>query len=179
MVASDYGIAVQLAYLKQLIHGYNARELRARRVHLIWQVRDIGESLNSIISVKKKHLTTRDVTLAAQPLLNSALNEDTLDDGWVCIMIFIKFQVSNSGAQILAISIYCESINIHNKSFGKRANVYRGKAPLRDIFQAELGEQTEIPVKNLDWETETLVEEKKVESGEPIKRDGKMLVTGK
>jgi hypothetical protein len=24
-----------------------------------------------------------DVTIAAQPLLNSALNEDTLDNGWV------------------------------------------------------------------------------------------------
>jgi len=43
MVASDFGVAAHLPYLKQLIHGYNAREVRARRIHLVWQVRDIGE----------------------------------------------------------------------------------------------------------------------------------------
>ena len=44
IVASGLGIAAHLPYLKQLIHGYNAREVRARRVHLAWQVRDIGKS---------------------------------------------------------------------------------------------------------------------------------------
>ena len=43
-VASGFGIAAHLPYLKQLIHGYNAREVRARRIHLVWQVRDIGKS---------------------------------------------------------------------------------------------------------------------------------------
>jgi len=99
MVASGFGIAAHLPYLKQLIHGYNAREVRARRIHLVWQVWDI------------------DVTIAAQPLLNGALNEDMLDDGW-----------------ILAISIYCKSSDIDEKSFGKRAKVYPGKALLREIL---------------------------------------------
>lgn len=44
MVASDFGIAAQLPYLKQLIRGYNERRLHARRVHLVWQVRDISET---------------------------------------------------------------------------------------------------------------------------------------
>jgi NAD(P)H-flavin reductase len=44
MVASGFGIAAQLPYLKQLIRGYNARQLRARRVHLVWQVKDISKS---------------------------------------------------------------------------------------------------------------------------------------
>ena len=44
MVASDFGIAAHLPYLKQLIHGYNARKVRARRIHLVWQLSDIGES---------------------------------------------------------------------------------------------------------------------------------------
>ena len=35
MVASDFGIAAHLLYLKQLIYGHNAREVRARRIHLI------------------------------------------------------------------------------------------------------------------------------------------------
>jgi NAD(P)H-flavin reductase len=43
MVASGFGIAAHLPYLKQLIHGYNAREIRARRIHLVWQVQTIGE----------------------------------------------------------------------------------------------------------------------------------------
>jgi hypothetical protein len=33
-----------------------------------------------------KELTKLDVTIAAQTLLNGALDEDTLDDGWVSVM---------------------------------------------------------------------------------------------
>ncbi|TGO56040.1 hypothetical protein BCON_0083g00330 [Botryotinia convoluta] len=122
MVASDFGIAAQLPYLKQLIHGYNTRKLRAKRIHLVWQVRDI------------------DVTIAMQPLLNGALSEDTLDDGW-----------------ILDISIYCESTDI-KKSFGKRANVYPGKVSLQDIIQAETLERkmTRISANKMDWNAEAL-----------------------
>ncbi|KAF1948548.1 hypothetical protein CC80DRAFT_431361 [Byssothecium circinans] len=138
MVASGFGIAAHLPYLKQLIHGYNARQVCARRIHLVWQVRDI------------------DVTIAAQPLLNDALNDDTLDDGW-----------------ILAISIYCESSNIRGKSFGKRAKVYPGKAPLRDILQAEVrGDLIEKKLADQFSTNNTLAEE-----GGPIGRDGKLLVT--
>jgi NAD(P)H-flavin reductase len=54
MVASGFGIAAQLPYLKRLIHGYNARKLRARRVHLVWQVRNIGKLLTGIIFIKTK-----------------------------------------------------------------------------------------------------------------------------
>ncbi|KAF1974405.1 hypothetical protein BU23DRAFT_579832 [Bimuria novae-zelandiae CBS 107.79] len=133
MVASGFGIAAHLPYLKQLIHGYNAREVRARRIYLVWQVRDI------------------DVTIAAQSLLNDVLDEDTLDDGW-----------------ILAISIYCESSNIRSKSFGRRAKVYPGKAPLRDIVQAEVrGDHIE----------RKLAGNVHPEPGQPAQRDGKLLIT--
>jgi hypothetical protein len=44
IVASGFGIVAHLPYLKQLIHGYNAREVRAHRIHLVWQVQDIGKS---------------------------------------------------------------------------------------------------------------------------------------
>ncbi|KAG0644964.1 hypothetical protein D0Z07_9345 [Hyphodiscus hymeniophilus] len=143
MIASGFGIAAHLPYLKQLIHGYNAREVRARRIHLVWQVRDIS------------------VILAAQSLLNGALNEDTLDDGW-----------------ILAISIYCESSDIGDKSFGKRANVRPGKAPLREILQAEVaGKHIEKKlVDNIDWDTKRLVEGE-LESGGQARRAGQLLVT--
>ena len=83
MIAKDFGIAAQLPYLKRLIHGYNTRQLRARRVHLVWQVRDISKSLKHISFITTKNLTRPDVAIAAQTLLNGALDEDTLDDGWV------------------------------------------------------------------------------------------------
>lgn len=37
MIASGYGIASQLPYLKQLLYGYNACKTRNRRIHLVWQ----------------------------------------------------------------------------------------------------------------------------------------------
>ena len=88
--------------------------------------------------------------------------------------------LTNNGEQILAISIYCESSDIGNKSFGKRANVYPGTAPLGDIVQAEVaGEHIEKkPVDNIDWNTKTLVEGE-IESGRQTGRDGQLLVTGK
>ena len=45
MIASGFGIAAQLPYLKRLIHGHNAREVRARQILLVWEIRNIGKSL--------------------------------------------------------------------------------------------------------------------------------------
>jgi hypothetical protein len=42
----------------------------------------------------KTDLTEPDVIIAAQPLLNGALNEDTLDDGWVRTAKAVFFLVS-------------------------------------------------------------------------------------
>jgi NAD(P)H-flavin reductase len=42
MVASGFGITAFLPYLKKLIHDYNAREGRARRIHVVWQITDRG-----------------------------------------------------------------------------------------------------------------------------------------
>jgi predicted ferric reductase len=42
MVASGFGIAAQLSYLRQLIYGYNACKTRTRRVHLVWQLETLG-----------------------------------------------------------------------------------------------------------------------------------------
>jgi NAD(P)H-flavin reductase len=35
IVASSFGIIAHLPYLKQLIHGYNTREVRTRRIYLV------------------------------------------------------------------------------------------------------------------------------------------------
>ncbi|OAL42592.1 hypothetical protein IQ07DRAFT_525845 [Pyrenochaeta sp. DS3sAY3a] len=74
MVASGFGIAGQLPYLKKLIYGYNTCTTRTRRVHLVWQ-------LETII----------DIGIAAQSYLNDALTDDLLDDGNILgISIYIK-----------------------------------------------------------------------------------------
>ena len=43
MVADGVGIAAQLPYLQKLIHGYHTRQGFTRRIHLIWQISDIGK----------------------------------------------------------------------------------------------------------------------------------------
>jgi predicted ferric reductase len=43
MVASGFGIAAQLPYLKKLMHEYNNRKARTRRVHLVWKLRNLGK----------------------------------------------------------------------------------------------------------------------------------------
>lgn len=44
MVASGFGIAAHLPHLKKLIYGYNARAVRARRIHLVWQIKNKGRT---------------------------------------------------------------------------------------------------------------------------------------
>jgi hypothetical protein len=38
-----FGIAAHLPYLKRLIYSYKAHLIRARRIYLVWQIRDRGE----------------------------------------------------------------------------------------------------------------------------------------
>ncbi|KAK1994156.1 hypothetical protein LX36DRAFT_727987, partial [Colletotrichum falcatum] len=45
MVASGYGIAAQLPYLKKLIYEFNSRKARTRRIHLVWKLHTIGKTL--------------------------------------------------------------------------------------------------------------------------------------
>lgn len=43
LVASGLGIATQLPYLRHLIRGYNDFQVRIRRIHLVWQLDNLGE----------------------------------------------------------------------------------------------------------------------------------------
>jgi predicted ferric reductase len=47
MVASGFGIAALLPYLKKLIYSYNNRVGRARRIHVIWQISSRGRLIIS------------------------------------------------------------------------------------------------------------------------------------
>ncbi|OJD10435.1 hypothetical protein AJ78_08552 [Emergomyces pasteurianus Ep9510] len=106
-IASGFGIAGVLFYLKQLLHGYNTSTSSIRRVHLVWQV----ETLN--------------IAIAAQPLLNSLLVDDVLDNGY-----------------ILEMSFYMESSTKveDEKPFGKhkRAMLYHNQPNYREIISSEV-----------------------------------------
>ncbi|KAJ3494077.1 hypothetical protein NLG97_g4307 [Lecanicillium saksenae] len=102
MVASGYGIAAQLPYLKQLLHNYNRRSVRSRRIHLVWE------------------LKTLDLANAIEILLNNALDEDTLDNGY-----------------ILQISVYVEQVQIGQR-ISRRAEVIKGLPDWHSIIEEEV-----------------------------------------
>jgi NAD(P)H-flavin reductase len=54
MVASDWGIAAHLPYLKQLVNGYKKRQVRAHRVLLVWQITNYSKIyyINAFIELK-------------------------------------------------------------------------------------------------------------------------------
>ncbi|KAJ2982467.1 hypothetical protein NQ176_g1365 [Zarea fungicola] len=106
MLATEFGIAAHLSYLKQLMHDQRNRTTPVRRIHLVWQMK------------------TRDVGIAAQKLLNKALNEDKLN-----------------GQDSLRVSMYVTEENIEDLPFGDRAMAHHGPIPLADIVSSELRER--------------------------------------
>ena len=49
LVATGFGIAAQLSYVRELIQEYNRGRVRTRRVHLVWQLEDWGEYRASVL----------------------------------------------------------------------------------------------------------------------------------
>jgi len=45
MIASGFGVAAQLPHVKELLDGYRACEVVTRRVHLVWQLKEQGQSV--------------------------------------------------------------------------------------------------------------------------------------
>lgn len=43
-VASGFGIAGVIPYLRQLLYGYNTSTSQVRRVHFVWQVATLGKN---------------------------------------------------------------------------------------------------------------------------------------
>ncbi|KAI1955084.1 hypothetical protein LOZ58_006869 [Ophidiomyces ophidiicola] len=68
LVASGPGIIAVIPHVKQLIHGYNTKSSRTRRVHFVWQLRNL------------------DIAVAMQQWLNDLLAEDVLGDGYILTM---------------------------------------------------------------------------------------------
>ncbi|BDD54401.1 hypothetical protein MAP00_000021 [Monascus purpureus] len=73
LIASGFGIAAVIPYLKKMIYGYNTCTSQIRRLHLVWQVESI------------------DMTNAAQGLLNDLLDDDIIDDGYILnVSIYVR-----------------------------------------------------------------------------------------
>ena len=43
LVASGLGIAAVIPYIKKIIYSYNTCISQIRRIHLVWQIRSLGE----------------------------------------------------------------------------------------------------------------------------------------
>ncbi|KAJ5646729.1 hypothetical protein N7490_003101 [Penicillium lividum] len=114
-IATDFGIAGVISYLKKLLYGYNTSTSHVRRVHFVWQVQ------------------TLDIAVAAQPLLNSLLSDDVLDDGYP--------HSSDQLRKILEMSFYVASNEMieHGKPFGqhRRATVFNGTPDYEKIIAQE------------------------------------------
>ncbi|KAJ5215341.1 uncharacterized protein N7498_001748 [Penicillium cinerascens] len=73
-VATDFGIAGVISYLKKLVYGYNTSTSYVRRVHFVWQVQSL------------------DIAVAAQSFLNDLLSDDVLDNGYILeISFYVNF----------------------------------------------------------------------------------------
>ncbi|KAJ5976642.1 hypothetical protein N7481_010349 [Penicillium waksmanii] len=73
LIASGFGIAATIPYLKKMIHGYNTCTLHVRRLHLVWQIESI------------------EMVSAAEDLLNPLLEDDIIDKGYILsISIYVE-----------------------------------------------------------------------------------------
>jgi hypothetical protein len=64
-----------------------------------------------------------------EPLLNAALTDDTLDEGYVGILSHSRKTQCTKGKQILSISIYVASGTKRRVPLGQRVEIYYGSAP--------------------------------------------------
>lgn len=79
-IATNFGIAGVISYLKKLVYGYNTSTSYVRRVHLVWQVQSLGEksSLGKLALINFV-----EIARASESLLNDLLADDLLENGYV------------------------------------------------------------------------------------------------
>jgi hypothetical protein len=62
-VASGFGVAAVIPYLKQLMYGYNAKTSRTRRVHFVWQLHTLGNTVSLFVLSRGALLTGLQILL--------------------------------------------------------------------------------------------------------------------
>ncbi|KJZ69509.1 hypothetical protein HIM_11106 [Hirsutella minnesotensis 3608] len=65
LIASGFGIAAQLPFVKKLIYDHHNRRTLVRRIHLVWQIDNL------------------DIGIAAQQLLNDTLADNSVDRDYI------------------------------------------------------------------------------------------------
>lgn len=55
MIASGFGIAAHLPYIKELLDGSQACQIVTRRIHLVWQLREQGKYASTACGMGPKH----------------------------------------------------------------------------------------------------------------------------
>lgn len=140
LLATGFGIAAHLPYLKKLIYDQKSEATSVRRIHLVWQIERRGTQSRTNIMCPLTFVSFLDVGIAAQKLLNEVLNEDLLEGEDVRAE-----QTTDRHTylilQNLRISIYIKSESIHEMKFGDRAMACPGEIPLKDIILSELRER--------------------------------------
>jgi hypothetical protein len=109
MVAGGLGIATMLPYLSKLA------KLHPRRVHLVWQIENIGKKIQYDRKASYREI---DMANEMQSSLNHALSVD----------------------RGLIISVYIAS-GVDEKAYGKGGKVYVGSADLKEIIDNEQNEK--------------------------------------
>ncbi|KAH8435397.1 ferric reductase family protein [Aspergillus melleus] len=66
VVASGFGIAAVVPYIRHMIHGYNTCTSQVRRIHLVWQVE-----------------SPMGIAVVSENLLNRLLDDDIVDKGYI------------------------------------------------------------------------------------------------
>jgi len=132
-------------------------------------------------------------------LLNQALKEDTLDDGYVSLSCPRFMIVLLNLSLILSISVYYASGNadrtLLNEGRHRRVSIRHGLMHLADLLRAEIAGVRSLATSEEEqehsWDEKTRVEEELVGAGPDIsaeldsgrsktgKKGGRMLVTGK
>ncbi|KAK5080449.1 hypothetical protein LTR05_008559 [Lithohypha guttulata] len=122
LVASEWGVLAQMPYLQHCAQAYNSSTTKARRVHLIWQLDHLGMSCD-VKSMPVLTLILADDGRPAKDLLNRALDQDVLDNGY-----------------ILDISIYYRSGDLDEEARhpGRRGAYHRGTAGWHGLISDEL-----------------------------------------
>jgi hypothetical protein len=95
--------------------------------------------------------------IATKPLLNLALTEDALEDGYVCISSMAARRYRTKQWQILSISIYVASGVKSIESLGKRVTIHRNGIPsFETILQEERDGRYVNRVQEESWKQEDM-----------------------
>ena len=81
LIATGFGIAAQVTYVKELIRDYHKCRVRTRRIHLVWQIQKWGKA--NILKCQDGANWIVEDRLVALDLINEALTEDSEQDAYV------------------------------------------------------------------------------------------------